>query len=85
VTDVDVDQTTAGEVEEFDEDTRALLGELDGIANYLDGVDEKYERRSEIFLTLRARTPPVKHRILAVFAHSTEEAVIQALRKARSK
>jgi hypothetical protein len=83
VTDVDVDQATAGEVEEFDEETRALLGELDGIANYLDGVDEKYERRSEIFLALRERKPPVKHRILAVFAHSTEEAVIQAIRKAK--
>lgn len=83
MTDVDVDQATAGEVEEFDEETRALLGELDGIANYLDGVDEKYERRSEIFLALRERKPPVKHRILAVFAHSTEEAVIQAIRKAK--
>lgn len=83
MTNVDLDDSTAAEVEEFDAETRALLGELDGIANYLDAVDEKYERRAEIFLALRGRTPPVKHRIIAEFAHSTEEAVIQVIRKAK--
>lgn len=73
------------EVAELDEETRALLGELDGIANYLDAVPEKYDRRTEIFLRLRARKPPVKYRIIADFAHSTEEAVIQAYRKATKK
>lgn len=78
-------ETPTDEVLELDEETRALLGELDGIANYLDGVQAKYDRRTEIFLALRARKPPVKYRIIADYAHSTEEAVIQAYRKATRK
>lgn len=75
-------EPVTSEVEELDKETRALLGELDGIANYLDAVPAKYDRRTEIFLRLRKRKPPVKYRIIAEFAHSTEEAVIQAYRKA---
>lgn len=73
------------EIAELDDETRALLAELDEIATFLDGVPAKYDRRTEIFLRLRARKPPVKYRIIADFAHSTEEAVIQAYRKATKK
>ena len=78
----DVDAAATAEVEELDDETRTLLAELDEIADYLDSVPAKYDRRTEIFLRLRARKPPVKYRIIADFAHSTEEAVIQAYRKA---
>lgn len=81
----DTPTTTPDELEQLDDTTRGLLDELDGIAEYLEPVEQKYARRAEIMVQLRERKPPVKHRIIAEAARSSEDAVIQTVRKARGK
>lgn len=77
-----VDPVVLEEVAEYDDETRQQLDELGKIAEQLADVETLYARRSEILVALRQRDRPVKYRILAAFSRSTEEAMLQAYRKA---
>jgi hypothetical protein len=81
---VTVDDDVRAEVAEERYETIALLDELAEIADYLEKVDAKYARRAEILLELRDRPQPVKYRILGAFAGASEEAMLQAYRKAKA-
>lgn len=62
---------------------RRRLKELDDIAEALAPVDGLYSRRAEIYVELREQDPPVPFRVIAEHARSTEDAVIQATKKAK--
>lgn len=79
-----VDESVRTEVAEYDERTLEQLDELAEIAAYLAEVDAKYARRAELLLELRDRPQPVKYRILGAFADASEEAMLQAYRKAKA-
>lgn len=66
-------------------DERPLLAELRRIAKRIARVGPLYERRAEIYQELRECDPPVKHRVIADAAGTTEEAVIQVLRAANRR
>lgn len=79
-----VSDDVRAEVAEYDEQTLEQLDELAQIAEYLAEVDAKYARRAELLLALRDRPQPVKYRILGAFADASEEAMLQAYRKAKA-
>lgn len=72
------------EVADYDAETLQDLDELAEIAEYLAEVETKYARRAELLLELRDRPQPVKYRILGAFAGASEEAMLQAYRKAKA-
>jgi len=73
-----------GEVADYDAQTLEQLAELESIAEYLADVETKYARRAELLIALRDRPQPVKYRILGAFADASEEAMLQAYRKAKA-
>lgn len=55
------------------------------LAAHVEAADALYERRSALFVELRAATPPVTYAAIAKAADTTEGAVLMACRKRYSR